>query len=235
MPARQITPRTWPRRLPARPAQPTPPTPGTRPPSGAFPAAGNRSSSATTPKDATAAISRAWSTFGTAVEAQREADDAQAAATTAAATTGARYSTITVGNRIEKLAADIRRLERRLTAPVYDPDTGYRPATEQEKTARTRHLEPLIAETRDQLAYWEGVRAEQVAAGAASDYGRYNVAKGDAVKIGDTWRRVVRANAKTVSVQTGYSWTDRAPWHSVTDHQPAADIPTEAAGRPVGR
>ncbi|MFD6090598.1 hypothetical protein ACFWGN_00590 [Oerskovia sp. NPDC060338] len=55
------------------------------------------------------------------------------------------------------------------------------------------------------------------------------------MKIGDTWRRVVRANAKTVSVQTGYSWTDRAPWHSVTDHQPAADIPTEAAGRPASR
>ncbi|MEK8229359.1 hypothetical protein NKG05_30795 [Oerskovia sp. M15] len=69
----------------------------------------------------------------------------------------------------------------------------------------------MIAETRDKLAYWEGIRGEQVATGAATDYGRHNVAKGDAVKIGGYWRRVARANAKTVSVETGYSWTDRAP------------------------
>lgn len=175
------------------------------------------------------AISRAWSTLGTAVEAQREAEDAQTAATTATATTGARYSPVTVGNRIETLAAELRRLERRLTGPVLDPDTGYRSATEQEKAARARRLEPVIAETRDKLAYWEGVRAEQVATGVATDYGRHNVAKGDGVKIGGYWRRVARANAKTVSVETDYSWTDRAPWHSVTDHRTAAQLATASA------
>ncbi|MET4224537.1 DUF3560 domain-containing protein [Oerskovia enterophila] len=171
-------------------------------------------------------IARAWSTLGTAVEAQREADDAQAAAATATVTTGARYSPVTVGNRIEKIAAEIRKLERRITEPVYDFDTGYRTATEDERAARARRLEPVIAEARDNLAYWEGVRAEQVASGTVADFGRHNVAKGDAVKIGGFWRRVVRANAKTVSVETGYSWTDRAPWHSVTDHRTAAQLAT---------
>jgi len=164
---------------------------------------------------------RAWSTLGTAVHAQRDADAAQEAAATATATTGARYSPVTVGNRIDRLAAQIRKYERELVAPVYDPDTGYRPATEREQARRRRRLEPAIAEARDNLAHWQGVRAQQIADGTVTDYGPHNVAKGDAVKISGDWRRVVRVNTKTVSVETGYSWTDRAPWHEVTDHQPA--------------
>ncbi len=73
---------------------------------------------------------RAWSTLGTAVHAQRDADAAQQAAATAAATTGARYNPVTVGNRIDRLAAQIRKYERELVAPVYAPtrDIGPRPS-----------------------------------------------------------------------------------------------------------
>nr|WP_051876645.1 DUF3560 domain-containing protein [Cellulosimicrobium sp. MM] len=164
---------------------------------------------------------RAWSTLGTAVHAQRDADSAHQAAATATATTGARYSPVTVGNRIDRLAAEIRKYERELVAPVYDPDTGYRHATEHEQARRRRRLEPAIAEARDNLAHWEGVRAQQIADGAVTDYGPHNVAKGDEVMIGNWWRRVARVNAKSVSVETDYSWTDRAPWHEVTDHRAA--------------
>ncbi len=164
---------------------------------------------------------RAWSTLGTAVHAQRDAEDAQEAAATAAATTGARYNPVTVGNRIDRLAAQIRKYERELVAPVYDLDTGYRPATEHEQARRRRRLEPAIAETRDNLAHWQDVRAQQIADGTVTAYGPHNVAKGDEVKIGHWWRRVARVNAKSVSVETDYSWTDRAPWHEVTDHRAA--------------
>lgn len=34
---------------------------------------------------------------------------------------------------------------------------------------------------------------------------------GDAVRDSTGWHRVVRVNAKTVTVETGYSWTDRIP------------------------
>ncbi|MGW9402283.1 DUF3560 domain-containing protein, partial [Streptomyces sp. NPDC055642] len=164
---------------------------------------------------------RAWSTLGTAVHAQRDAESAQEAAATAAATTGARYNPVTVGNRIDRLAAQIRKYERQLAAPVYDPDTGYRPATEREQARRRRRLEPAIAEARDNLAHWQGVRAQQIEDGTVTHYGPHNVAKGDEVKIGHWWRRVARVNAKSVSVETDYSWTDRAPWHEVTDHRAA--------------
>lgn len=41
------------------------------------------------------------------------------------------------------------------------------------------------------------------------------------MRIRGQWRKVVRANAKSVSVETGYDWTDRTPWHEVRDHRPA--------------
>lgn len=177
----------------------------------------------------TRALERAWSTMGTAVEAERDAEDARTAAMTAAATTGARYAPVTVGNRIERLSADIRRLERDLTKPVWDPETGYRPATDAEMERRRARLEPRIAEARDALAYWERVRAEQIAEGATTAYGPHNVAKGDAVQIGrgGRWTRVVRANAKSATVETDYSWTDRVPWHKITGHRPAGERPAE--------
>jgi len=31
------------------------------------------------------------------------------------------------------------------------------------------------------------------------------------------WRKVVRANLKSVTVETGYSWTDRVPRHQVLE------------------
>jgi hypothetical protein len=167
-------------------------------------------------------LGRAWSSMGTAVEASREAEAAQAAAATAAVTTGARYNPVTVGNRIDKLRADIRKMERQLTGPVYDYEAGeYRHATEAEQARRRARLDPQIAEARDSLNFWEQVRAQQIADGVASDYGRHNVAKGDQVKIRGRWLTVARVNAKTVSVQTEHGWTDRAPWHEVSDHRPA--------------
>lgn len=175
-------------------------------------------------------LGRAWSTMGTAVEARREAEDAQAAATTAAATTGARYAPVTVGNRIETLRADIRKLERRLTAPVYDYDAGgYRQTTEAEQARRRARLEPQIAEARDSLAYWEQVRAEQIANGTVTAYGPDNVRVGDTVEVArGWWCPVVRVNAKSVTVRTDHGWTDRVPWHKVTGHRPAGQPPAEA-------
>lgn len=177
----------------------------------------------------TRALERAWSTMGTAVEAEREAEDARTAVATAAATTGARYAPVTVGNRIERLSADIRRLERDHIKPFWDPETGYRPATDAEMERRRARLEPRIAEARDALAYWERVRAEQIAEGATTDYGPHNVAKGDVVQIGrgGWWTRVVRANAKSATVETDYTWTDRVPWHRITGHRPAGERPAE--------
>ncbi len=169
-----------------------------------------------------AALSRADRSARRGIDAHHDAERATDRANVAAVTTERRYNPVTVANRIEKIAADIRRDERRITADVYDAERGYIPATDEQKQRRAEHLAPVLEQQRAQLAYWENVRAEQIATGQATGYTRDNINKGDAVKIRGQWRLVARANAKTVSVETGYSWTDRAAYAEIQDHKPAA-------------
>lgn len=140
-------------------------------------------------------------------------------AETASHTTGARYNPVTVANRIEKIAADIRRAEREIEADRYDPEVGYLPASDELKAARAKRAAPRLAELRDKLEFWEGVRAEQIADRTATGYTREQIQNGDLVKIRGHWREVVRANPKTVSVTTGYSWTDTAPYAEIQEHK----------------
>lgn len=168
------------------------------------------------------AINKAHTSMRRSIDAHNDAEEAARRAEAAAATTDARYNPVTVANRIEKIGADIRRYERQIIADVYDPEKGYRPATDEQKAKRAAHYSPKLNELRDQLAYWEQVRADQIATGKATGYSRDTIAKGDAVKIRGHWVKVARVNAKTVSVETPYSWTDRAPYAEIQDHQPAA-------------
>ena len=140
----------------------------------------------------------------TAVELDRAATTAAAAAGSAAATTGARYSPVTVANRIDRLGAELRAAQR-----------------SHDHAARAGHSDSLdrlagvIADLTDQLGYWQDVRNEQIDAGTATNYGPDTVRPGDLVRIRGTWRKVVHANKKTVSVETGYSWTDTTPYHEI--------------------
>ncbi|WP_104131230.1 DUF3560 domain-containing protein [Cryobacterium sp. M91] len=165
------------------------------------------------------AIARADRAMRTSVEANADAATARARADTATHTTDDRYRPVTVANRIETIGAELRKLERRIIAPRYDEARGYVDATDAEKQARAYHLAPHLGEKRDQLAYWEAVRAAQIDSGTATGYDRTNVRKGDRVKIRGQWRDVVRVNVKTVSVTIGYSWTDTAPYAEIQQHQ----------------
>lgn len=167
------------------------------------------------------ALDRAHASMGASVQADRDATDAARAAVTAAHTTGARYSVVTVANRIQKLGADIRRAERSIEADYYHPERGYEPATQERKDARAVAIAPRLAELRDQLTYWESVRAEQIADGTATNYSRDTIKPGDMVQVGHWWHRVVRANQKTVSVDTGHSWTQTTPYAKITAHRSA--------------
>ncbi|WP_244296368.1 DUF3560 domain-containing protein [Pseudoclavibacter terrae] len=170
------------------------------------------------------ALDRAWSSMGKSVEANEAAEEAERRAKIAASANGARHNPVTVANRIEKLQADERRMQRRITEQTYSYEHGYQDATPEKQAARAEALAPHLAELRDQIEFWESVRAEQIASGQATDYGRHNVAKGDAVRVRGTWYVVARCNAKTVAVETQYSWTDKTPWHEVQDHRTSAQL-----------
>lgn len=170
------------------------------------------------------AIDRAHTSMGRSVAADQEADRAAAAAEAATHTTAARNSPVTVANRIDRLAADIRRIERNTIAPVYVDGDGYRPATAEQIEKRRAHYAPRLAELTDQHAYWESVRAKQIATGQATNYGAATVRKGDLVKIRGSWSRVLKANPKTVAIEAGPGWDLKYIWAEVKDHRPQ---PTE--------
>ncbi|MFD7573303.1 hypothetical protein ACFV6U_22675 [Streptomyces sp. NPDC059810] len=78
-----------------------------------------------------------------------------------------------------------------------------------------RQYEGELAVLQERIA---GDRAVLDAAREAGTFGRYskdNVHRDDRVKIRGQWRTVARANGKSVSVTTGYSWTDRYGWEEV--------------------
>lgn len=164
-----------------------------------------------------------------AVDLSREADTAAEKARAAAHTTAARYNPVTVGNRIEKIEAETREAHRELDGytRVYFVDAAgtkhgdtFPPAT----GARRNQLTARLDELADQLTYWRQIHADQITAGAATNYGPDSIAKGDQVKIRGRWYPVVRVNKKTVSIPSivGGSWTDTAPYREIQEHRPAA-------------
>jgi hypothetical protein len=171
-----------------------------------------------------AAIARANRSMSAASEAYEASKYAAERAETAAHTTGARYNPVTVYNRIEKLAADIRRVERAIVADTYDENSGYRRATEAEQDARAKRYAPKLAELKDQHTYWTGIRAEQVANGQATNYSKETIKAGDAVRVRGHWYTVVRPNTKTVSLDSGYTWTNKSPYSEITAHKTAEEL-----------
>lgn len=169
-----------------------------------------------------AAFARVDSSMRRSIAASDEAAAAEYKAQAAAHTTTGRYAPTTVANRIKKLEADLRRLERSFVADVRDPDLGYRPATAEEiATRRTTHA-ARAAELADQIAYWKQVREEQIASGAAPGFGPETIVKGDQVKISGSWWEVARVNPKTVSVIAPGGFSHRADYAAITERKRTA-------------
>lgn len=119
--------------------------------------------------------------------------------------------------RVQRLEAELRGIDRRLARLSMHPEADSARLREQYAGER-EVLEERIA----------GDQAVLDQARAEGRYGRYskgNVHTGDRVKIRGTWRTVARANAKTVSVTTGYSWTDKYGWEEIRELQCHHDQP----------
>lgn len=179
------------------------------------------------------AIDKAHDALGRAVGAEADAKEAARRAETAAHSTGARYSPITVKNRLDKLEAEQRADQRLLDGhertlyviagqkhvEITTPAQG---AYRETVTAR-------MAERAEKIAMWQEVRAEQLDSGTASNHGPDTIAKGDLVQWRGTWYPVKRVNKKTVTIPSivGGSWTDTLGYHLITGHRrPGVDEQT---------
>ena len=124
------------------------------------------------------AIDRAWQTLGKAVEAEKDAKEADRRAAVAARANDARNNPVTVANRIDRLQADIRRMERaRVTGPELD-------------TAR------------DDLTYWQGVHEQYVADGKIASQNPDDYKPGMFLVQGRRLYRIAKVNKKTLGVET---------------------------------
>ncbi|MFK0063376.1 DUF3560 domain-containing protein [Streptomyces werraensis] len=108
-----------------------------------------------------------------------------------------------IKRRVDRMEAEVRGIDRRLARLAPGPSL----VREQYEADRAVLLERIKGDQE----LLEQARAE----GRFGQYSRDNVHKYDLVLIRGQWRQVARANAKTVSVTTGYSWTDKYGWEEV--------------------
>lgn len=103
--------------------------------------------------------------------------------------------------RIERMETELRKLDRNL-----------RCTANERWAAQMRERRTVLI---DDIAYWNRHLDELKAAGfhqwSATDF-----SAGDLVKTRFGWRRIVRVNAKTLSVETAYSWADKVPYDEVS-------------------
>lgn len=109
--------------------------------------------------------------------------------------------------RVDRLEAELRDLDRRMAGLKLHPGADSSRLHEQYEGERAVLVERIAGDR----AALEQARVE----GRFGLYSKENVHGGDRVKIRGQWRTVVRANVKTVSVATGYSWTDKYGWEEV--------------------
>lgn len=177
------------------------------------------------------AIDRAHRTISKSVEADREADRVAHRAVSAATAGARRYNPVTVKNRLDKLEADQRRDQRQLDGyrRVVARSSGGVEYVDESAPASGQYRETVAArmsQRGDEIAYWRDVFADMQQQGVASTYSKETVTAGDAVKYRSTWYRVVRANAKTVSVRffEGMSGTNKLGYHELSGHRTAAEL-----------
>jgi Domain of unknown function (DUF3560) len=134
-----------------------------------------------------------------------------------------REDPLTVARRIERLDAQLRDVRRKLDGTSRN---GMLYGERADGAYRTQ-LQVEAIHLADQVAHWRQVHAEQVAAGAVREWSAADFQPGDRVRVRGAWRRVVRVNRTTISVETGYSWTDRVPFREVADHQRPDEQPAQ--------
>lgn len=163
------------------------------------------------------------------VHAATLAEETGRRAQVAATSTSAAYHPVIVANRIRTLTAEQNKITRNLdghtrTIAVMPDGTRHAETTSAATGAYRDQLTERLNVVTDQLAYWVGIRDQQVTDGTATGYGPASIHKGDAVKIRGQWYEVVRVNKKTVTVPSSVgAWTDTAPYHEIQDHRAATN------------
>lgn len=162
-------------------------------------------------------------------EKAADARHAESAAEAAQKHMAHRENPARTARRIKTLEAERRKVQKYLdgysrnyrngAGIIVDTDT-FPPAD----GAYRVQLEAQAAHLDEQLRYWREQLEQAQQIGQWKPAERDAISVGDAVKVRGQWRRVVRVNKTTVSVETGYSWTDRVPFEEIRAHEAADKV-----------
>lgn len=165
------------------------------------------------------AIERSWDSLGRAVEAGRDTKEAERRAEVAEKATAVRYGVVQVANRIEKIRGEIRGIERTLNGYTRHRGSPYEEQVPPAEGRRREIQEAMLAEQKDAEAYWQSIRDQQIADGLATNYDKSTIAKDGTVKIRSGWMKVKRANAKTVTVESGCGFDLKYTYAEIKDYK----------------
>lgn len=119
-------------------------------------------------------------------------------------------------------------------ASVYRPRSGRSAARAAARNDREAEAWQQVRQAQQRVTALEG----QVAQGSVQRrFTREDVVGAVVVRTAGGWHKVVRVNARTVSVATGYSWVDRYPFDRLLEvrhldaEQPAGGSATERGPR----
>lgn len=145
----------------------------------------------------------------------------QAARRAAAVGSAAAYSATpaVTARRIERLETELRDIDRKLAGYTDKWGGEHTPAA----GGWREQLEARRAQLVDELAYDRAALAAAIDEGRYTAYGPHNVKAGYLVRVNGFWRKVVKVNRVTVSVETGYSWTDKIRYTDLREILPAPE------------
>jgi Domain of unknown function (DUF3560) len=194
-------------------------------------------------------LARMTANMDKSVEAYRESKATESRLAGSVANQAHRESAPTTIRRIAKLEADLRKIERHLAGDpcstsgrklkadaedrktIHCPLCGTDPAVVDRAVATHYYHKPAEGAFRErqlarqadhieQITYWKEHLASLEANGIKL-WGPSDFKKGDFVNYWGGWREIVRVNAKTLSVKSDYSWTDKLPYDKVKERRDA--------------
>jgi hypothetical protein len=152
-------------------------------------------------------LGRSDSHMRNSIEHGANADRAQERSQAAVRQAKRRENPVVMGRKVARLEVEQRQLQGSL-----------------EGAGEAASLRQQLAVVEEELRFLR----QAIEDSGVRQYTQADFQKGDLARIRGRWHVVAKANAKTIAVETGYSWTDKYPYHEVTEQRRAADAARHA-------
>lgn len=152
------------------------------------------------------------------IDLGREAARARHGAETAELHMAVREDAGVATRRVERLAAERRRVQRALDGHT-DRRSVYRSHIPPASGLHREQLEARAAHLDEQLRYWRRHLTDLEASGVHAPVRVEDIRPGDLVRGPSGWERVVKVKKKTVCVEREPGWNNKVPLSAIREHR----------------